>query len=487
MDLINNFKKLLISNWVEDSRKTSPTIKFPEEISRAVTNNDLLAPMRVKEPQRPIALQTSPSSELAAETSRVLINGDLLTNVSAAELQELAALRVSPSGNVLAASGPAYQNNLLEDNQTRQFQRPIAFASSQFQKVPAEILCLIRDYLPAPSASMFSVCSMQMYTLIEMSPPRNRQDKVAVGDLLARDLPNKVACSICLRYHEIQHAKIYMANSFFKTGRGQGIPCVRDSYEGDESSYRWIGREFSAVLFKMVMKRYHQNRDATRLLKLMSPKEDAWRIYGYPRLSKTKYRIMEGSLMQRLQTVLVSPKPSRWYIYAARGCDLHLEICPHLMAIQSNAGLRIEEYPVDPRAYHGNLIWEMSWSFLKSLDSNSPGSGVRSCNFCKTGFQIDFKHYPRVGQALFFTRWKNLGAWPDSEDYLRHIKTGYPFPVISGPRAGEVAALFEGGAEYEFDSMMTAENEAQLYNAQKKLFENERKFSAWEKNYKLKN
>jgi hypothetical protein len=323
---------------------------------------------------------------------------------------------------------------------------------------------------------------MQMYTLVGMCPPKNRQGKVIVGDLLARDLPNKIACSICLRYHHIEHAENYMPSSYPKrVWNVLNIPCVRDCFEGDDASCSLIGEDFSAVLFKMAMKRYRQKHDYTEILELMSPKGYISCLAGYPRLSETKCITVEGSLMQRLQNVLVSPDPSKWCNSGIN--DPQLKICPHLKAKQSRIGLRIVELnPADPQTHHNRL---MSWRFIKSFVLSSANCGVQSCRFCKTDYRIDFKDYPRGGQAVFFTWWKDLGAWSDGENYLRHIKGDGSFPARSSPRSGEVATKFEGDAEYAFDSLMTAENEKELCNAQKKRRENERKSASWEKNYRF--
>jgi hypothetical protein len=152
MDLINQVKKMFPSSWAKDFQKPtvgiSPPSRLPAATSRAIIHDTLFANMRGRELQPPIAFQASPSSAVPAETSRALVHEDLLTNIHPAELQELAALQVSASSIILAASSDAtIRNNLMEDGETPKFQRPVAFASSQFHKLPVELLRQIRDHL----------------------------------------------------------------------------------------------------------------------------------------------------------------------------------------------------------------------------------------------------------------------------------------------------------------------------------------------------
>jgi hypothetical protein len=356
--------------------------------------------------------------------------------------------------------------NLFTRGRVKEFQRPIALEASPFGKLPVEILLQIRDYLPVSSASIFSICCMQMNQLIGISLLNNRQDMLAVGDLLARDLPDKVACSICLKLHDIKNANKYMA-SYYPERISEPAACVRACWRSSlttEPSVYMIGEHFSAIAFKMAIKRYHQNPEDTQLLKLMSPKTEIRPRMRYRRLSKTDCLIVQGSLMHRVHSVFVSPEPSKWS--KTFRFDPICRICPHLETRQSEAGIHIIER-FDPANYHDALLWEMNWDFEQNSEGINASTGLRSCDSCKTEFRIDFKHYPRLGLAMFFTRWKDLGAGPEGDDYTRHIKRDYPFPAVLGFGAGEIAATFAGGLEFEFDAIMTVENEELLFNAQK--------------------
>jgi len=114
-------------------------------------------------------------------------------------------------------------------------------------------------------------------------------------------------------------------------------------------------------------------------------------------------------------------------------------------------------------------LWEQRWNFKQTSGLSTVNSGLISCPFCKTDCRVDLKPYPRRGVAISPTKWKDLGSWPDSDDYLRHT-TNNPFPAISSSRAGEVAAAFEEGGDHvfdEFDSLLRAEKEKWLACAPK--------------------
>jgi hypothetical protein len=68
---------------------------------------------------------------------------------------------------------------------------------------------------------------------------------------------------------------------------------------------------------------------------------------------------------------------------------------------------------------------------------------------------------------MYFTRWKDLGTKPDGEDYTKHTERNYPFRARLGFGERGIAARFEGGLEFDFDSIMTTENEGLLFKAQK--------------------
>ena len=45
----------------------------------------------------------------------------------------------------------------------------------------------------------------------------------------------------------------------------------------------------------------------------------------------------------------------------------------------------------------------------------------RRCRKCRTEYRIDSKYYEGYGEAIFLTRWKDLGPGPDDEVWRQHL------------------------------------------------------------------
>lgn len=146
---------------------------------------------------------------------------------------------------------------------------------------------------------------------------------------------------------------------------------------------------FGATAFRMAIKRYHQQPDCTKLLKIMSSKATKTVATGnYVRQFREECRIVQGSLIHRLQSVYISRKCLRTTPFR---CDLPSEIiCPHIK-------FRTSEHNI--------------------------GSGVKRCQKCRTEYRIDFKHHDGHGLVIFFTRLKDLGAGPEGEVWTRHLSS----------------------------------------------------------------
>lgn len=181
---------------------------------------------------------------------------------------------------------------------------PTAIEASSLGKLPAETLLQIRDYLPYPSASSFSICCKQINQLIGNSPLYTRQDILEVGELLARDLPDKVACSVCMVFHDLKNAKKHITCSY----TSESAACVAASRRFSDTTESWfmMGGHFSAVVFKMAMKLYKHHPADLRILSLMSPRAEIGPRIRYCRLCKTDCRIVQATLMQRVQEIFIS-------------------------------------------------------------------------------------------------------------------------------------------------------------------------------------
>jgi hypothetical protein len=129
-------------------------------------------------------------------------------------------------------------------------------------------------------------------------------------------------------------------------------------------------------------------------------------------------------------------------------------------------------------------------------------SNLLQCRYCATEFQIDFKFYTGHGLAMFVTRWKNLLAGLDSDEWKRNFrlqdwlspatcqKLGLDFRSIhkSGVGFGNETALlrteherplshnnenpissaFRDGEEFKYDSLLEPQQERKLLRLNEK-------------------
>lgn len=151
----------------------------------------------------------------------------------------------------------------------REWRRPLALKASILSSIPLEILLEIVDHLPPSSAAVFSVSCIQIKRLLGTRYLIYLGDqpsyKLGFLQLLARDLPDRVACSICHKLHSTKNSE----DSLRKVSQQGGfLSCIEADFRADVPSY--IDRNFSSFLFQMAMKRYETNADPSRFLKLLS-------------------------------------------------------------------------------------------------------------------------------------------------------------------------------------------------------------------------
>jgi len=209
------------------------------------------------------------------------------------------------------------------------------------------------------------------------------KDTFALLNLLAFDLPNHIVYYVYKRLYDMQNLRrynsvTYSAGSTTYQYDSLHFPaCV--SQDWNNNTYT-ISNLLGITAPKMAIKKYHQQPECTKLLKVISSKEVKIMETGnYIQLFREECRVFQGCLIHRLQSVHVSRK-----------------------------GL------ITP--FRHNLPSEMICLHIKFRTSeHSIGSGVRRCQECRTEYRIDFKHYDGHGLAMFFTRWKDLGARPEGE------------------------------------------------------------------------
>jgi len=340
----------------------------------------------------------------------------------------------------------------------RERQRPAALSSSILNKAPVDILLYIMDYLPSESAVAFSLSCMHLKCLLGtqhfLRVTSSTKDTLALLNLLALDLPNHVVCSACKRLHNMQNLRRYNSATYSAGSTTYQYDSLRFpacvSQDRNNNTHA-ISNLFGTTAFKMAIKRYHQQPECTKLLKFMSSKAVKIMETGdYIRQFREECRVFQGCLLHRLQSVYISRK---CLINTPFRHDPPSEmICPHIK-------FRTSEHSI--------------------------GSGVRRCQECRTEYRIDFKHYDGHGLAMFFTRWKDLGAGPDGEVWAQHLlsraslgalfasrvraqtSVGLQTQLEVWPQDGDLSSAFEDSDDFKFDSLLTSGNKAELFRFQK--------------------
>ena len=341
----------------------------------------------------------------------------------------------------------------------RERQRPAALSLSVLRNVPVEILLYIMDYLPSESAVAFSLSCLHRKCLLGaqhfLNVASSTKDTLAVLNLLALDLPNYVVCSACKRLHSMQNLQRY--NSATYSTRKTSLQYYSSPFPAcvsqDTDKDTWaITNLFGSTAFKMAMKRYHQNPECTELLKIMSSKETTTiETTNYVRQFKEECRVIQGCLIHRLQSIHISRKLSSTTPFRH---DFPSEkICPHIQ-------FRRNKHDI--------------------------GSGVKRCQKCRTEYRIDFKYYDDHGLAIFFTRWKDLGAGPEDEVWTQHLTPRASLRSLRAlftsrdqtslrlqdqlearPQHKDISSAFEGSDDFKFDSLLITTNKTELFRLQK--------------------
>ncbi|KAF7854700.1 hypothetical protein EAF04_010269 [Stromatinia cepivora] len=344
-----------------------------------------------------------------------------------------------------------------------EFSRPAALSSSILEKIPVEILSDIMEFLPLESAVAFSISCMHLKRLLGTQHfsriASSTEETLALLNLLALDLPDQVVCSVCKRLHHMQNLLRYNSMTY-GTGR------TTDEYislrfpacvSRDRKNETWIITElFGATAVNMAIKRYQQQPGCTELLNIMSSRTARIINWGkYLRQYREECRIVQGHLMHKLQSVFVSRECSNTMDFKPPSTASE-DICPHIR-------------------------------FKTSL--NYTGSGVRRCQKCPTEYRIDFKYCEGLGWARFFTRWKDFGSEGEAR-WAQHlpsratsrttstvkifralfqdqVSVQTPVELPSQPEIrhqdGDLSSAFEGSNDFKFDSLLTAENKAELF------------------------
>jgi hypothetical protein len=330
--------------------------------------------------------------------------------------------------------------------------RPIALESSGLSKLPVELVLHIAQFLPPDSASSFSLCCRPIYFILgtqylKALEENEQLDRYKFLTLLERELSNYIACYYCKKLHAINKAHRHLYTHRYYLGAG----CyLSSSLEAglDIFTPLFIHDNFSFTVFQMAMKLHCQGLDCSKLLNLLSYKTKTHFRRGYVVQCTALAQIVDSSLIIREQRIFMMPptQPIPW--------EPDFIICPHFPFIL-----------VEGFKQYWDIIQIAYWDESKDYQKEE---GIIQCKYCMTEFRVDFKSFGEHGNAVFVTRWLDLGEGRSPMDHKWQSHVGWPkrgdsLPVEFG--RGSICSAFEQKEHFrfEFDSLLTPQNKKELF------------------------
>ena len=324
---------------------------------------------------------------------------------------------------------------------------------STLARLPPELIIHVSSFLSPIEAAAFSLCCTRVYSVLAtkyIKPGRCLEnfDTFEFLTILQRDLPDHVPCYPCERLHDIKQVENQGKSYDWSSLRSRMSWCRNEDIQVSTEIYIHSG--FSFLIFQMAMKRHYQGLDSTSLLALLSHKTDVRPEWCGIKTVTASPRIIGGSLLVR----------KHWAYLVRRPQDLptlissNFVICPHF-----SYGSIAEVPGYTGSAFRCRVVSS------RGNDNIEVGEGLVQCSFCATEVRIDFKSFGEEGNAIFITRWQSLGDGRSSQDpqWLSHVRGsgGTTTERVYFP-AGSICSAFEGGEEFDFTSVLTAEERKEL-------------------------
>jgi hypothetical protein len=306
--------------------------------------------------------------------------------------------------------------------------RPVALKSSVLGTLPNEIILQIISFLPPESAASFSLCCLQIYSRLGReclkSLEEEPSDRFKFLAILEREHSEYMLCYYCKKLHKIclpEQYLLYWTPDIFQTCAGKLLLCWKE----ENRHWGYLHPDFSFAVVQMAMKRYHQGRDYSDLLKGLSRNarsrqtgRDFWQ-------HKSLARIIDGSFLYREQFILGTPRSELNERFDS------IQICPHIRIGYGDTTAMIGCTPLEPQ-----------W--------------IRQCKYCLTEFQIDFTEVEESGPVVVITKWMDLGSGCSPDDPLLRTKIGEGGRVWYDP--GFICPAFQQQVQPKFESFVSQED-----------------------------
>lgn len=334
------------------------------------------------------------------------------------------------------------------------YTQPTAFKQSPLLDLPMELLLETASYLPVESVACLALTCKGLYSCLEkeyIQPLKDADDVVLKTflQLLQRDLTEYIACPTCVTLHSTALAERYVVEKSNQHPSSQVWSKCRIT-DSKAQRDRTMPPRFSSTIFLMAMKAYRQGQDTSSLLNLLSHKEIVAKS-GYAQLTTSEARICYDTLLVRDQIVFMLPSPR----FTPASLSGTFGFCRH-----STLDMLDRES-------------DLEWIGITVPDAGEIGQyqnkeGHKSCGWCLTELQIDFKSCGKDYNAMFVTRWMDVGKGCDEKDpkwrgRWDHVWAGSGWgPPSIVYKLGSLSALFEGTYDFQFDSLLTKEDEIDL-------------------------
>jgi hypothetical protein len=277
--------------------------------------------------------------------------------------------------------------------------RPIAPEFSPIGKLPHELILLIASNLPLESAANLSLSCHSLYSCLEtqhLKSLKGADYSVINGFLrvLERDLPSHILCPHCNKLYSMSFAGNHLPSQRYYPTRQPWLACWREDLESDVKI--GIHRDFSSTVFRMAMKSHREGHDTTEILGLLLYRAEIGFQRGFVEQRAAAARIQDGSLLMREQRVFIVPCSQKIPLPWKGGID----ICPH---IQFATMLSLHMFGIQI---------PLADEIIGKYENRQR---TIYCEYCYTEFRVDFKSFGKDGNAMFVTRWMDIG---DGQDIL---------------------------------------------------------------------
>ncbi|KAJ8059818.1 hypothetical protein OCU04_011449 [Sclerotinia nivalis] len=294
---------------------------------------------------------------------------------------------------------------------------PAVHQTCSLANIPVEIFLLILKYIPPSSAILLSLTCKIFQPLgndYSEALSENAPENSLLLSLIAKDLPQQIACHSCYRLHNMKDAVRYYQAKKNVSAKFQRRPralqcrldtCLMLDYE------QLIDEEFSPSLFHMAMKRSLHDPDCVQFLDILSREStDEFGLDGWIKESQTDCRIVRGSFIHRAQKAWISDN-NRPTLFG-----LSMEPCAHMEVFYINGCIYTRAYAL-ATCHDDEASQRIPFNRRKpeiTLD-------LMKCNRCATQCQLTMKTLAGRGIAIFITRWADLGSSILDEKWKRYF------------------------------------------------------------------